>query len=348
MEGIAAVLLLIFIAVVIVVNVFYRMGKKKEPSAISYILPDLGIQKHNAMFESHMKSLLEHLRASYPPGYVERVRERVIREHQISLVEWEHRWFEWERYLMMTAILRSVPMFSRKVDDVWHEMLMFTREYKEFSERYLKNMLHHIPNDSEAPFNPGERAWFDFIYVLLFQPTHYSQIAWGPFLRHPLSLELLNDFQRLSPDLLKKKYFNEQAAENLTGVAEIISFLIQFIHHELVSQKNFTRAYGTYPSTFYHRYLKGLRLSHPSLSLLVGGLYLSAYHHDHFYQEYEKLYKEIDEAESKTGSYGSDGGSGSDGGYVDSSGNGDSSSDGGGDSSGCSSCGGGCGGGGGD
>jgi hypothetical protein len=225
MEGIAAVLLLIFIAVVIMVNVFYRMGKKREMPTLSDHLPNLGIQAHSTDFQMQMKLLIDHLHTSYPPHYVERIKERVIRQHHISLVEWEHRWFEWERYLVMTAILRSVPMYSSQVDAVWHEMLMFTREYRQFSQQYLKVMLHHIPNTSENnPFNPSERAWFDLIYVLLFQPSQYSQMSWGTFLQHPLAKSVLHDFERLSPELLKKKYFNEGLPNMFQEQAKLFHF----------------------------------------------------------------------------------------------------------------------------
>ncbi len=307
MEGMAAVLLLIFIAVVIVVNVFYRLGKQKKPAPISYILPDLGIQKHNATFERNMKMLIEHLRESYPDHYVDRVKERVVRQSQISLVEWEHRWFEWERYLIMTAILRSVQMYSPKVDEVWHEMLMFTREYKEFSKKYLNMMLHHIPNAPDVTLSPHERAWFDLIYVLLFQPTRYSRRVWGSFLRHPLSEEVIKDFQTLSTDLLQKKYFNTYAAEHVPRVAELITLLIQLIRDEIITQKNFAQAYDTNTNYFCKQYLKKKEWSHPSLQLLAGVLYLSTYHHSDFYDHYVQLYQKVvpktGSADYETGTY---------------------------------------------
>ncbi len=37
-------------------------------------------------------------------------------------------------------------MLSEDVDEIWHDMILFTKEYQRFSEKFLGKMLHHIPN----------------------------------------------------------------------------------------------------------------------------------------------------------------------------------------------------------
>lgn len=179
MELIAFFLVAIFIITVIIVNVLYRSAKKVNHKK-SYVLEDLGIQPRHELKED-VKALAQHLESSFVESYVERVKERVIREHKIGLTEWENRFFEWKRYLVMTAILKKVPMYSDEVDEIWHEMLMFTREYEEFSNRYLGTVLHHEPNLSGQSLNTEERSFFDLIYLLLFRPTKYSHHTWGAF-----------------------------------------------------------------------------------------------------------------------------------------------------------------------
>jgi hypothetical protein len=58
-------------------------------------------------------------------------------------------------------------MFSEKVDYLWHQMLMFTREYDDFSKNYLGSVLHHSPNAKETP-DPDLRGFFDWVYSELF------------------------------------------------------------------------------------------------------------------------------------------------------------------------------------
>ncbi len=58
---------------------------------------------------------------------------------------------------------RMVSMPSQAVDDMWHEFILFTREYKLFCEKGLGRFIHHTP--AEAMPNPHlpqrgiKRAW---------------------------------------------------------------------------------------------------------------------------------------------------------------------------------------------
>src|SRR5262245_45645941 len=40
---------------------------------------------------------------------------------------------------------RRVAMPSKVADDLWHEFILFTREYKAFCEAAFGNFLHHTP-----------------------------------------------------------------------------------------------------------------------------------------------------------------------------------------------------------
>jgi hypothetical protein len=287
MEVIAFFLLVQFIVIAIIVSSLYRSAKRVKRKRL-YTLPGLGIQDHDGTFREDMEMLIRHLDDALAEGYVERVKERMIREHHISLTEWENRWFEWKRFLVMTALLKRVPMYSPEVDEVWHEMLMFTREYEEFSKNFLKTVLHHSPNASAEKFDPHERAWFDIIYVLLFKPTPYSHATWGPLLRHPLSRALLEEFKKGSVSELAAKYFNEHTQLNLPGVARLVRFLIRYLQRELEQIEQHVYSKGTSVSLFReHRPLQS-RGDWP-LWMLGSVLFLSCYYADKFYQQYTAL-----------------------------------------------------------
>ncbi len=64
-------------------------------------------------------------------------------------------------------------MFSEEVDEVWHDMLLFTQKYQRFSEKFLGRMLHHTPNAKHDPA-PQERAFFDWIFSQMFEITQFS------------------------------------------------------------------------------------------------------------------------------------------------------------------------------
>ncbi|AWP27213.1 hypothetical protein [Paenibacillus sp. Cedars] len=145
---------------------------------------------------SPASELAGRLEAALPYTYQNMLKQRVMSEHpDMSEPEYEWRWQELKRFFILCAVLDRVPMFSKDVDEVWHEMLMYTYEYQQFSERFLGRMLHHAPNTgSEHVPIPNERAWFDTVYVQLFGWHEYSTKLWGAFFRVPLPREELKDY----------------------------------------------------------------------------------------------------------------------------------------------------------
>ena len=73
-------------------------------------------------------------------------------------------------------------MYSVKVDDVWHEMLMFTREYEQFGKALCGGIIHHAPHTADEKPETGERAWFDWVYgEVVFEAAPASGQLWGSF-----------------------------------------------------------------------------------------------------------------------------------------------------------------------
>ncbi|UII54286.1 hypothetical protein LS684_11350 [Cytobacillus spongiae] len=202
MVALITVALVLFL-LLIIVAMLNRFSKKSHTVG----LVEEEIPKNLGVTKDLFVPMAEKLEHSMSSSFIENVTYRMEREHP-DWRELDINWslFELKRYFLMTGILKSVPMFSDKVDEVWHEMLMFTRDYEQFSIKFYGSFLHHTPNMEIEPI-PGDRAFFDYVYLKLFDPTINSRILWGSFLKYPIKRELLNDFQTMSTGALLTKYF---------------------------------------------------------------------------------------------------------------------------------------------
>lgn len=190
-------------AVILLALIIKGIGKPRGFRLYKEELPDeLGIHKGNG-FEDIVHSLED----SLPKAYVQQVKQRMKgRNTKADEVEWT--FFEMKRYFLLNAVIKDVPMFSAKVDEVWHEMIMFTVDYERFTDRFFDRFLHHQPNVDTTPSpQPDKRAFFDWMYAHLFDITGNSRLLWGKFFQHPLDKSTLQDFQRLSEDELLDRYF---------------------------------------------------------------------------------------------------------------------------------------------
>lgn len=59
------------------------------------------------------------------------------------------------KYLILGRTYPGKPweMISRRVDEVWHQFVLFTAEYTEFGKRYFGHYLHHAPGNSPGMAN---------------------------------------------------------------------------------------------------------------------------------------------------------------------------------------------------
>lgn len=184
--------------------------------------------------DSEVWPLVRRLEESIPPSYKASVKQRVLNEHPgMSEREYEWRWLELQRFYVMCAVLDRVPMFSKAVDEVWHEMLMYTRDYQAFSEKYIGRMLHHTPNPAASVPIPGERAWFDFVYVELFGWSPYSERLWGRFFRHPLPREELEAYRNASAPPAQGGRFNAWTYDRLPEAREAIQSVKEALQYRM-------------------------------------------------------------------------------------------------------------------
>lgn len=159
-------------------------------------------------------------------------KEKIFRNYQtknpsITREALEWRLYELKKYFFLTVVFKHVPMFSKLVDDLWHEMILFTREYQQFCE-HLGVKIEHEPH-LEPRFNPDERAFFDLIYSSFFQVEEVTSYFYGEFFQYPLSEKVRNLLQHDDQYGFIKQYVrdNDQSKEIATKLWSVITKQMQ-------------------------------------------------------------------------------------------------------------------------
>jgi len=320
----------VIVGVLIVVGLLaavISMNRKSQSKLVKENIPkNLG-----ALEPVQLQPLLLQLNTALDDEYLRKVKQRFLQENP-KKTEDEYEWllFELKRYFVVANILKKAPMFSKDVDEIWHEMILFTKEYHKFSDEFLGEMLHHIPNTNPEPA-PQDRAFFDWVFAQLFQITQFSWKAWGSFFQHPLSNEILKEFKENSKEELIKKYFRQNDQNS-----ELIEILVERLKKQLTEAENIYAKdkKGTF---------KKQRTYGDMTSLSFTMVFFSYFYFDEYWK-YAKTYAFAQGANNTSGcstavfcgtaSTNRNGDGGSDG-------HGDGGGDSGGGSS-CSSCGGGC------
>ncbi|WP_322906170.1 hypothetical protein [Paenibacillus campi] len=178
------------------------------------------------------EALANKLEASIPAHYTAQLWQRIQSKHpHMSDREFEWRWHEMKRYLLICALFREVPMFSSRIDDIWHEMLMFTRKYEQFCQRFYGYMLHHSPHGGSVS-QPDQRALFDWAYGELFPLERANTKLWGSFFRHPLPSSIMNELLAFSEHDPQQSLFNsnmfQRSPEARAGIL--------YLHRRFVAQ----------------------------------------------------------------------------------------------------------------
>ncbi len=219
------ILLLALIAVIVIL--IWRKRRKK-----SFRLKDEPVPHRLGFLYFPGYQLATRLNNSIPKGLKKNIKERMLKERLTwKDYDFEWRYFELKRYFVLNSLLKTVPMFSSHVDELWHEMLMFTKDYEAFSKKFYGGFLHHTPNMDVTPI-PGERAFFDWVYLSLFKPKTNSHRLWGGFLKNPIKQEILEDFQQLSEEELLSLYFSPTA-----DWTELKTYLIRKLKKEISEAK---------------------------------------------------------------------------------------------------------------
>lgn len=95
--------------------------------------------------------------------------------------EMQARWYELKKFLLLASFSKGLPMFSQKVDDLWHLFLEEDAFYHQFCTTFIGERIEHHPH-GQPKYLPAERAWFDILYLSFFPVSAHSHL-WGDFLQ---------------------------------------------------------------------------------------------------------------------------------------------------------------------
>ncbi|MGV3240908.1 hypothetical protein ACEF17_12555, partial [Streptococcus hyovaginalis] len=93
---------------------------------------------------------------------------------------------ELKRFLLLKALVPSLEMYSPSIDNLWHESILFTKNYNEFCHKLKGDFIHHNPN-LHSTVNIIGRYWFDWLYLFLFKPNQIGWKSWNGFMLQKLS-----------------------------------------------------------------------------------------------------------------------------------------------------------------
>jgi hypothetical protein len=82
--------------------------------------------------------------------------EKLVKERIVGTQEEGKALFtEVKRFLVLSRVVPSVlwNVYSSRVDEVWHQFVLFTREYIEFCHRSFGEYIHHSPSNAPEPLN---------------------------------------------------------------------------------------------------------------------------------------------------------------------------------------------------
>jgi hypothetical protein len=92
--------------------------------------------------------------------------EKLVKDHIVDTVDEAERLFtEAKRFIVMSQSDRDVicEMYSVRVDEAWHQFILYTAEYMDFCQRFFGRYVPHSPNN--APQRPStghcEQMTFD-------------------------------------------------------------------------------------------------------------------------------------------------------------------------------------------
>jgi len=102
-------------------------------------------------------------------------------ERSLSESELRERWYELKKFLFLAGISKGLPMFSKKIDDIWHFFLEDKELYRDFCLAFIGEQIEHHPHETPKDL-PNERAWFDMLYLSFFNINSRSHL-WGKFVQ---------------------------------------------------------------------------------------------------------------------------------------------------------------------
>jgi hypothetical protein len=176
--------------------------------------------------------------------------EKLLKDHIVETAEEAEALFrEVKRYIVLTRFDRTKiwAMHSLRIDEIWHQFILFTKEYGEFCQRFFGNYVHHAP--SNAPKSEEEKA-IEIATLSMFR-ERYGQLYGSP------PPDLWNDAESVTPS---RRVLNQRAGQLATRYNDDMVDLLSPTGTVLFSVNEIARSALTFAAqtgAFYVRELPG-------------------------------------------------------------------------------------------
>lgn len=204
--------------------------------------------------ESTVQNRAQELEDAYGLDYQLHIYNRMVRETKYSQDAILELMFEQKRFLLMASILKKVPMFSEAVDEVWHQQLMFTNEYRDFTEKFAGRFIHHAPN-VDGTDGADDKFLFDMMYKKLFIEKPFSAKSWGsPFYETVPSEKFLSEWSNSDISQLQSRHFFDRSEthrfvqELIRGIKNDIESAVNKGKYSRFLEKQSRIVQGSYPT----------------------------------------------------------------------------------------------------
>lgn len=195
-------LILVFGAIIIgiiilstFINYFFHSKKRQTLYANELIPPVWASHQTHQLFEQFNRAWSKEIEMAVN----ERIQKSNRKLKQSELLE---SWYELKKYLLLASLSKGLPMFSQKVDTMWHFFLEEDALYKDFCSRFIGESIEHHPHESPK-YLPRERAWFDILYLSFFSITPHAHL-WGKFLQEKDAYEYWIEQIHINPVGIKE------------------------------------------------------------------------------------------------------------------------------------------------
>ncbi len=100
------------------------------------------------------------------------VEERLVAKGLVAAERIGAAIMEFKRYFALVGLgYRGLGMQSRQVDEVWHALILFTREYADLCQKAFGSFIHHVPKTSRSKASDDAGQRFFQAYAEVFGPA---------------------------------------------------------------------------------------------------------------------------------------------------------------------------------
>lgn len=128
------------------------------------VVAPLGVRSDRSFSKEQVETLrtLE----AYDLWFVE---ERLARKGLVPADRTAGAVLEFKRYMALVGLgYRGLGMLSPEVDEVWHALILFTREYADFCQQAFGTFIHHVPRTSRTTLSADGAETFRSAYAEVF------------------------------------------------------------------------------------------------------------------------------------------------------------------------------------